>query len=518
MPASDISTPITIGMPVAESSDQPKAEARIGAPIAKVSIGLVVSFFFALNFLFLLTSTGRVRTMDEVMPDFQSESLGARGSMAVPQAIAAHLFFGKIDRFGQPQAAYLPGQAVAALPWDLAGHHLSSTLTGVPRPSRDMFNDFFTVMSSATFSALACAFAFALFLSTGMATRTAFAAAGIFALATPLFAYSGWFYSEPLAAALLVGAALALFAGGATTSVSNSRAVVAGVLLGATVWIRAPHVLIAGAILLALVLSNRERKWPAALIAGTIISLAVVLLLRRDAQLWGNPFDFGYPAYAEAGKESLKFNLPFRGLYAFLLSPGKSIFLFAPPVFLAIFGIYQLWKRDRGLAWLAILGPAVTLFFYSSYSMFEGGYSYGPRYLVPGIALLCLALGAALEAATPFLKKLAIGLFAAGVLVNAIGLATSFLEAQVGFYYDRFYNYQIDYSPITRQTSLFFRYLTAPGPAPIGQGFDRWWIILSKAGISSGTLWTIGSIEIAGLAIATWFLFSALKKSRQHPA
>ena len=79
--------------------------------------------------------------------------------------------------------------------------------------------------------------------------------------------------------------------------------------------------------------------------------------------------------------------------------------------------------------------------------MFEGGYSYGPRYLVPGIALLCLALGAALEAATPFLKKLAIGLFAAGVLVNAIGLATSFLEAQVGFYYDRFYNYQIDYSP-----------------------------------------------------------------------
>ena len=62
--------------------------------------------------------------MDEVMPDFQSESLGARGSMAVPQAIAAHLFFGKIDRFGQPQAAYLPGQAVAALPWDLAGHHL----------------------------------------------------------------------------------------------------------------------------------------------------------------------------------------------------------------------------------------------------------------------------------------------------------------------------------------------------------------------------------------------------------
>lgn len=363
MPSSDISAPITIGMPVAEPADQPRVETSATTPASKISIGLVVSFFFALNFLFLLTSTGRVRTMDEVMPDFQTESLGARGSMAVPQAIAAHLFFGKIDRFGQPQAAYLPGQAVAALPWDLAGHHLSATLTGVPRPSRDMFNDFFTVMSSATFSALAAALALALFLSTGMAARTALAAAGIFALATPLFAYSGWFYSEPLTAALLVGAALALFGGAATGSISNARAVIGGLLLGATVWIRAPHILIAGGILLALVLSNRQRKWPAALIAGAVISLAVILLLRRDAQLWGNPFDFGYPAVAEAGKESLKFTLPFRGLYAFLLSPGKSLFLFAPPVFLAAFGIHQLWKKDRGLAWLAILGPAITLLF-----------------------------------------------------------------------------------------------------------------------------------------------------------
>jgi hypothetical protein len=315
---------------------------------------------------------------------------------------------------------------------------------------------------------------------------------------------------------LLVGAALALFGGGPSAPLSAWRAAVAGMLLGATVWIRAPHVLIVGAFLLALVLSHRERKWQTALIAGGIIALAVVLLLRRDAQLWGNPFDFGYPSVAEAGRDNLKFTSPLRGLYAFLLSPGKSVFLFAPPIFIAFYGIKFLWKRDRGLTWLTILGPLVCLLFYSSYSMFEGGYSFGPRYMVPGIALFCLALGAALEEATPLIKRLAIGLFAAGVLVNVIGIATSFLEAQVGAYYNRQYVYQLDYSPLTRQTTLFFHYLTTPGPAPLGKGFDRWWIILSKVGISPGTLWTIGLVEFAGLVLAAWWLFSALQKSKQH--
>jgi len=64
---------------------------------------IALLFFLTLHFLFLLTSTGRVRTMDEVSVNFQVESLAQHGSTAVPQAVSAGLFFGKLDRSGQPQ-------------------------------------------------------------------------------------------------------------------------------------------------------------------------------------------------------------------------------------------------------------------------------------------------------------------------------------------------------------------------------------------------------------------------------
>jgi hypothetical protein len=484
-------------------------------PARKVSIGLVFAFFFALNFLFLITSTGRVRTMDEVMPDLQAESLGARGSLAVPQAVAAHTFFGKFDRFGQPQAAYLPGQAAAALPWDVAGHYLSANLRGIPPASRDMVNDFFTVMSSATYAAIAGALAFAFFLSFGFERGTAFFAGALFTFATPLFAYSGWFYSEPLAVALLMGAVLALFGGGSKAEITSWRAAIAGLCLGALVWVRAPHVLVVGAFLLALVLSERKYRWYAAVLVSAIVGVAVVLLLWRNKNLFGNWLDFGYPKVAEGGRDQLAFALPIRGLFAFLLSPGKSLFLFAPAVFLAFAGVRKLWSRDRGLAWLAILGPLVYLGFYSSYSMFEGGYSYGPRYLVPGIALLCLALGAALDGASTIFKRSAIFVLAAGLAINCVGLATSFIQSMVGAYYDATYRYQLDYSPITRQLQLLLHYATTPGPAPLGMGFDRWWITLSKVGVSPNTLTAIAAIEIGGLLLSVLWLIKASRAPAQ---
>jgi hypothetical protein len=55
------------------------------------------------------------------------------------------------------------------------------------------------------FSALAAALAFWIFCGLGIDIKTATLAALMLALATPLFAYSAWFFSEPLAAALLLG-------------------------------------------------------------------------------------------------------------------------------------------------------------------------------------------------------------------------------------------------------------------------------------------------------------------------
>ncbi len=47
-----------------------------------------VWLFLFLTCLFVLTSSGRVRVIDEVLPVYQTESLVERGSTAVPQAVS----------------------------------------------------------------------------------------------------------------------------------------------------------------------------------------------------------------------------------------------------------------------------------------------------------------------------------------------------------------------------------------------------------------------------------------------
>lgn len=47
---------------------------------------IFVLLFLSLNFLFLIMSSGRVRTRDELSVDLQAESLATRGSTATPQA------------------------------------------------------------------------------------------------------------------------------------------------------------------------------------------------------------------------------------------------------------------------------------------------------------------------------------------------------------------------------------------------------------------------------------------------
>jgi hypothetical protein len=310
------------------------------------------------------------------------------------------------------------------------------------------------------------------------------------ALATPLFAYSAVLYSEPLTCALLLGAAAALFAGRTGPLVSWQEAVFGGILLGTMIWVRPTHVIAAPVFILAILARDGEKGWQAARILACVVAVFGVAYLWRNNYLFGDPFDFGYPISSDGGKNMNSFDTPiFTGLYGFLLSPGKSVFLFAPPILLAIAGIRKLARLDRGLAIIAAVLPVVYLLFYARFTQWEGGFCVGPRYLLPAIAVLCLALGPILENAGSPIRRAAIGLFAAGFVVEAVNLATSFFEDQAnGNYYDLQYNYRMDYSPMITMTKQLIHYLASPVPAPPGRGFDRWFVFLEKAGVPGPTV------------------------------
>jgi hypothetical protein len=472
-----------------------------------------VWLFLFLSCLFVLTSSGRVRVIDEVLPVYQTESLAEHGSTAVPQAVSANFWFGKRDLAGRPQAPYPPGPAAVAVPWYLAGKHLLPQLPGVPPRATSLVSDFAIVASSASFVAAAAALTFVLFVGLGLTQRQALLGALGLTFGTPLFAYSAWYFSEPLSVAVLMIAVVAVFSR-PPEGLAVRHAVVAGLALGFLLWIRQANIVTVPVVLAAMLAgpADMRRKLSTVAIAGAVVGAAGLLLLARNAQLFGNAFDFGYPPTVEGGRRMIGFDTPVTvGLFAFLLSPGKSLLLFAPPLLLAPWALPRVWKHSRALAVLMLAPLAVLLAFYSKYTQFEGGYSFGPRYLIPGIWLLGLTLAFVVRDGSPALRRMAGVLVLAGALVNVIGLATSPLEDMAGGrYYDERQNYRLEYNPLQGQLGLLVKYATDPAPAPIGRGFDRWFVFLHKGGVSTTWLALVGSLVAAGCLAAGWQLQRSL--------
>ena len=449
---------------------------------------------------------------------FESESLVLRGSTAVPQAVAAHLFFGRYDREGQPRAAYAPGQALATTPWYALGHYALGRVPGVPGAARDLMAGFALSLSNATFAAAAATFAFLIFCGMGIDRRTSLLATLLLALATPLFAYSGWYYSEPLACALLLGAAWSLF--GRNDGIPLRRAALAAALLGFAVVVRPTHILLAPIFLGAILVRERRYGLKPAFVVAAVLGVAVAAYLSYNYFIFGNSLQFGYPDSAEAGKHVTGFETPLRvGLFGFLFSPGKSIFLFAPPILLALWGLPALWRRDRGLATIATMSLPLALGFYARYTQWEGGYCFGPRYLVPALLLLSLALGPLLAEAGQSVRAVAVALFISGLVVQMLGLATSFLEAEAGHgYYSQQFDYRLGFNALAIQAELLLKYLSSHAPVRIGLGFDRWFVFLAKAGVSHVTLWVLGLAMTGGAVLSATALARCLFREDMPPA
>jgi hypothetical protein len=497
------------------SSSSSSIEARPSSPSHQ---HLALWLFATFQFFYLLTSTGRVRTPDEYNTLYTTESLVLHRTTAVPQAVALHNFYGRYDVHGLPRAAYPPGQALLCVPWYAVGQYLLARLPGVPAEDTDLVVAFASCLSSATFAALTVMFFFLLLVGTGIPMRASLMATALVGLATPIFAYSAWLFSEPLSAAIFTGVAWLVFCsrnggehpGPGGEPISVWTAAIAGLILGLATVVRPTNVLAIGVFALAIFARDGKPALRAAFVLCVTSGIGVAVLLAHNALLFGSPFAFGYPAAAEGAKQLNRFDTPMlTGLYGFLLSPGKSVFIFAPPIILALTGLAGLWRRNRGLAALAVLLPLVDLFFFAKYSQWEGGYCVGPRYLVPALVLLCLGLGPVLANAKPRsrsglnLKMIAVLLSVLGALVQGVSLATSFMEDQAprGHYYDANWTYRLGYS-LSGPIRLFWKYLESSQPTRLGLGWDRWFVFLYKGGISRSTLAALGAGMAAGLAIS----------------
>lgn len=476
--------------------------------------------FLFLACTYALLSSGRVRTPDEYMPFFQAQSLVERGSTTVPQAVNVGNLYGAFDRHGEPRAPYPAGQAFVSLPLLLIGKFVLVHLPGVPANWEAIFYTqvFAAVLTSAVFAAAGMAFFLLVLLQLDVSFRNALLVTLCVAFGTLLFPYSGYFFSEPYTTSILL-AAVFVVVSAVSEPLRIKRAFVVGVLLALAVWIRPTMILATVVFAGGILVRDGMQAIRRAAIVCAIPTLSGLLYLLSNKIVFGRALNFGYPETEELlGKHLNSFHTPFYvGLEGFLISPGKSIFLFMPLLILAIVGIRQLWVRERAVAVISVGLPILYLLFYMRYTQWEGGFCPGPRYLLPFLLVTCLAVGPLVERGRARLRQWLLILSVIGFVVQAITYSTSFLEDQaIGFgsYYDSKLNYRMTYDPLVIQTKRLFEYINGK-PAPIGLGFDRWFVFLHKMGVAAYTEIIIAAVPIFLLGLSLVRLRRLLIQVRQ---
>jgi hypothetical protein len=171
--------------------------------------------------------------------------------------------------------------------------------------------------------------------------------------------------------------------------------------------------------LITLYLLATSRSWRLSVIPGLGSFAGLAIYCVYNYERFGHPLTFGQPwSFAISA-------IP-EGLAGLLLSPGRGLLWYCPPLVLSVAAFRKARQLNSYTALLIVGVFAGFLSLHSLWSYWSGGWSWGPRFLLPAIPGLAALLGF-LEANW---RRAVIGLTAIGFLINAPTLVT---------YYERYY-------------------------------------------------------------------------------
>jgi 4-amino-4-deoxy-L-arabinose transferase-like glycosyltransferase len=253
----------------------------------------------------------------------------------------------------------------------------------------------FSHLGPALLAALACTlYARLCRRGGGSPGATALATAGL-AVTTTLWVYARTTYADILQAACFTGFFLAvlearanpgrraaLVLGAAAGLLVASKLVYAVALPGAALWLAWPL--------------RRQRRELARLFAHAALAalpFAALVLFYNHAR-WGSFTNAGYILKPTGGvvMASPFGENPLAGLWGMFLSPGKSVFVYSPPLVLALWGLPRFFRRAPEVVWAMLLTITPVVLVYSRFHFWAGDWSWGARYLVFALPVLLLPL------------------------------------------------------------------------------------------------------------------------------
>jgi hypothetical protein len=280
------------------------------------------------------------------------------------------------------------------------------------------------------------------------------------AISSPLWAYAGSDWSEPLQAACVGGAfACAALAGRPDARREGPLAAGAGALAAFALLSKSVFVVLPPLVLAVVVLeAPRGRRVARALAFLAGAAPFAALWLAFEIVRFGRPFaSYAGEPFSHA---------PLDGLWRLTVGPNKGLFLYFPLALLGVWGLVRL-ARARRVLGLALAGfAAFLLLTTAAWWSWDGVSGWGPRLLVPLVPLLAAAAAVAAPARPAAAFTVLFGL---GVAVNALGVLQP--DGPTTWYY-----MVLPQKPLTEaETRAYAPYavLRAAGETPrLGQWFD----------------------------------------------
>ena len=127
------------------------------------------------------------------------------------------------------------------------------------------------------------------------------------------------------------------------------------------------------------------------------VSFLVPVVMAGVLSLWWNWVRYGSiwdSGYVETERFSAVWWFGVSGL---LVGPARGLLWYSPVLLLAIPGAVWFWRHARLHALLlSCILVVIYVLFYGKWYMWHGGYSWGPRFMVPTLPFLALLTGPAL--------------------------------------------------------------------------------------------------------------------------
>lgn len=328
----------------------------------------------------------------------------------------------------------------------------------------------------------------------------------LFGVGTMAWPYATTFLRDPLVALMIaVGfLGLALAAQQARSSRAGGAALIAlGLLAGALV--KNTAVAVAPALVvgwLITIVRRGKRGWAAAALAAAAAGVTVLVAAHVPSSGVLSRYSLGY--YLDLTRHfagSLSLGLPVQTLGP-LVSPAKSIFIFSPPLLLALGSLGRGGACRRGFAAAAILCPLLlslgqALFYRDAWS---GAFGWGLRFMLPAIPPLIVL-------AAPVVDRLLRGVGARRWLwlMLAVGIAIQWSAAWMPWQrvYDAWLARGLD--PFGSGAAWDVRLLAVPGQLARWVDPGNWdlaWLRVLRLGYAEAALVPLACLALGALALA----------------